>query len=378
LRNAVSDFARTKYVFPVDIDFLPSKGLYKILLGLMDSTLEKMDRAAVIVPHWEPRTCAISNNVVRWTSQYPLDFNTLNSYMNRGLVRPFHADLQFFGWQNEFWRSTKDKGCFVPAYTKYQKGKINSNPKGVRISGYELWSTHSKTFDPSIPPSRRSLLPVADSNLHAAVVADHWEPFFMVSRLHNGGMLARYNEIFTGRILNKVQWVTVLRAQKYSFFTLKRHFLIHRDHPPSDFAAVLDTSLPSFKSWMHLAMMENIKYTLSNQGESLSNLDLIFPNDVDDEDEIDSEENIEEEEILIANSTNASIVKEETNVPILDPTTFWEVYGISHNWVMVLFVCLWFTVVILALSNRSCGLHMFCRLNEVRIACFHFLRDKKQ
>lgn len=250
LRNVAIDFTDSHYVFPVDVDFLPSVQMYDDMLHVIPE-LNQLDKAAVVVPHFETRACARKNKLINKISAYPTTFETLYGYLQKGLVRPFHADLQFFDWPdhvNSF--QPKAVGCYVPPR---ELVNVKGNPWGVRTSNYGKW------VDVSINETSPQLIPISADKSAKVSTYDDWEPFFMISRVHEDGVLMRYNELFVGRILNKVQWVSTLREQNYSFFTLKRQFLVHKVHKQSDFALEMKKQIPDFRSRMETALWANIE-----------------------------------------------------------------------------------------------------------------------
>jgi hypothetical protein len=85
MRNVVQDFVQTRYVFAIDMDFIPDYGAYKYFVEQTWS-IESLDKAGIILPHFDRRNCSWSAERYR----YPIDFVQLDTQMKAGLIQPFH------------------------------------------------------------------------------------------------------------------------------------------------------------------------------------------------------------------------------------------------------------------------------------------------
>ena len=141
LRNAATDRATTRYLFPVDADFLPSAGLHAALRRALP-TLRGLDAFGIVVPHWEVAECRGDARRLPRLAQYPATFPALLDLLRRGVVRPFHADLNFTQVPRP-----ADYGCPSPPEPTIP------NPEGVRLSGYEEWLAASLEPQPVLQVS---------------------------------------------------------------------------------------------------------------------------------------------------------------------------------------------------------------------------------
>jgi hypothetical protein len=235
MRNAVMNFVNTRFVFPLDVDFLPSKYAYKKISELIP-WMKTQNKLAVVLPHWETSSCARGKRLDKLESSYPLNFDTMLRYVKLGLMRPFHADMNHFHFDDQIVNHQKLRGC----ENQLKSSNIKGNPWGVRLSSYENWINASISQGSDLIPIELG----KDADLM------HWEPYFVVDKRNSEGNLIRYNELFVARILNKVEWVAALRVQGFKFFSLSRHFLIHKSHRPSSFAKKLEFHFPSHRNKM--------------------------------------------------------------------------------------------------------------------------------
>ena len=86
LRNMVADQARTNWVFPADVDFIPSKHLYRRMISVILPRLVNVERVALVVPHFEFR------EDFKLHTETPGDFAALDFALQRGKIVPFHSD----------------------------------------------------------------------------------------------------------------------------------------------------------------------------------------------------------------------------------------------------------------------------------------------
>jgi len=216
LRNVVLDLAQTKWVFPLDLDFYPSRNAYRKLLNLVQFQWTKKPNSkkfALVLPHFEFRSCFLSQAVENIEEAYPEDFDAFLSEFNKGRVRPFHSCF----------------GCFKFAIERMNFDPISCNQSSQDSSfdpgaftGYENWIQES-------PGLERVSDLGSISHISLASVNRFWEPYFV---LPTRGAI-RYNELFTGRYFDKTSFVASLVAFDYAFFRVNGEFLFHQDHPDS-------------------------------------------------------------------------------------------------------------------------------------------------
>jgi hypothetical protein len=63
-----------------------------------------------------------------------------------------------------------------------------------------------------------------------------YEPFVIQSKVTSEGPSIRYNEAFVARYYKKASYIASLRLTGYRLEVATKHFLIHRDHPLSEWA----------------------------------------------------------------------------------------------------------------------------------------------
>eukprot|EP00039_Didymoeca_costata_P030938 m.32282 g.32282 ORF g.32282 m.32282 type:complete len:521 (+) comp8394_c0_seq2:357-1919(+) len=200
IRNFVVDEAKTNWVFPLDIDFIPSETLYR-RLPLYLSRFQKLDRIAVVVPHFEVTGHSSLNDSVS-------DFQSLKSNLLAGGVVPFHSQVSLL----------------IPDLKTADSTYNRSWPQGVAASNYARWLRESEYNLFGFFPCESGWNPYT---YHL----QYWEPFVMVRRVEaDESKLPRYNEAYVGRYRNKVAFVSNLRAKKYAFHTLLQEFAIHYPH----------------------------------------------------------------------------------------------------------------------------------------------------
>jgi len=202
LRNVVVDQARTNWVFPVDVDFIPSKQLYNRVTRVLLPRLANVERAALVVPHFE----LLEDPNLH--SETPGDFAALDSGLRLGKVVPFHSD----------------PNLVLPG-VETDSDYAKTWPQGIAASNYSRWYHESKYglsgFSRILPPTHP-----------ATYTSRFWEPFLMVRKVEASPKieLPRYQERYVGRFRNKVEWVRTLRANKYKFYHMLQEHLAHMPH----------------------------------------------------------------------------------------------------------------------------------------------------
>ena len=244
LRNAALDCARTRYLFPVDADFLPSVGMHDALQNAARELLNKGARA-LVVPHFEVTECRVVVMRLKTADEYPRNFTALHQMLGQGVMRPFHAEtLEILTGLRGL---PKNYGC------PRKPPQLVHNIEGIRVTRYDLWYDASRVLEgrnaTELPRGRPwpagsmgnatewfQLDASETDNLcdrKNPTYIDRWEPYVCFGRVSAKGLVMRYNELLVGRFYNKVQLVSALRAKRFRFYTLLRHFLAHKSHRPS-------------------------------------------------------------------------------------------------------------------------------------------------
>eukprot|EP00475_Leptophrys_vorax_P019205 TRINITY_DN2621_c0_g1_i1.p1 TRINITY_DN2621_c0_g1~~TRINITY_DN2621_c0_g1_i1.p1 ORF type:complete len:540 (+),score=93.26 TRINITY_DN2621_c0_g1_i1:57-1676(+) len=225
LRNAAQDFAETRFLIALDIDFIPDSGAY-LYLKSQTSFVGGKDKTGIVLPHFERRRCSWINR--EYT--YPENFESLEEQWDAGLIKPFCAEVhhwvrkypEVFSWPSQ----VNNTDCFInrtgPILSTRQ---IPFFPEGVSLSDYPRW------FQAGRNSSIAALYPIpskSDQDIAA------YEPYVLLDRVANAShLLMRYNELFVGRFRDKASWIFHLRLTGYEFHVATRHFLIHKDHESS-------------------------------------------------------------------------------------------------------------------------------------------------
>jgi hypothetical protein len=118
LRNLVIDQAQTNWVFPLDVDFIPSATLYSRMVKVYLPRLAEVERPAIVVPHFE----TLPNTIAPGIQRIPSDFDELKSALMEGSVVPFHSH----------------PNLLMPAFN--MKPDYNRSwPQGLAPSNYSQW-----------------------------------------------------------------------------------------------------------------------------------------------------------------------------------------------------------------------------------------------
>eukprot|EP00736_Rhodelphis_marinus_P006170 Rmarinus@m.11655 len=223
MRNIAADSARTRFIFPLDLDFFPSITLYPNLRQHL-WRLGSINRAAFVVPQFAMFTCSDRapqddslSELEKFNSQLiPLDFDDLAWDLLDGRVKTFHGDNTQFGLP-----SSMRKECdvtqhdhtplFETDYKRYLEESLS--PYGGIYEIDAFLQTHGHTLQ------EKDLL---------------YEPYIVISRVDRQGReIPRYNEHFVGYYKNKISWLTELRIWKYIFYVVRREFVAHAPHAKS-------------------------------------------------------------------------------------------------------------------------------------------------
>eukprot|EP00038_Savillea_parva_P030703 m.79552 g.79552 ORF g.79552 m.79552 type:complete len:607 (-) comp9300_c0_seq1:866-2686(-) len=244
LRNVVADRAGTNWVFHLDMDFVPSATLYKALRDVHIPQLSRVNRAALVVPHFELPAC--TNRII----VPPRHFSELAAMLIKGLAFPFHARLSLIAQlRPEGVQKTKESAFLDEGKGKYldefnskgcERSTQNAWPYGIMPTNYTQWFERSLNGETSV-----FRLPILDAWLvswaHAGVNNERsrsaaWEPFVIVRRVEAEGEVQppRFSEAFIGRYRNKVEYITHLRTRRFKFFTVTREFTTHVPHAVSN------------------------------------------------------------------------------------------------------------------------------------------------
>lgn len=209
LRNIGVDQAKTNYVFPLDIDFIPSKRLYDKLRRTYLPLAHAIDRVVMVVPHWETLRCHGSVSV-------PVTFGELDQQLRRGMARPFHVATAHlipvdFG-------PVPDLGCVDDGSSVWTPG--------IKTTNYFRWYRESRDGHDGLFPLASGGGPTTDR---------YYEPFGIFRRVEaDGRSVPRYQEQFVGRFKNKIAFISALRSHGYQFFAVRREFVVHIPHSVSN------------------------------------------------------------------------------------------------------------------------------------------------
>eukprot|EP00730_Choanoeca_flexa_P017021 TRINITY_DN8141_c0_g1_i3.p1 TRINITY_DN8141_c0_g1~~TRINITY_DN8141_c0_g1_i3.p1 ORF type:complete len:475 (+),score=128.50 TRINITY_DN8141_c0_g1_i3:206-1630(+) len=216
LRNIAVDHAKTNFVFPLDMDFVPAATLYPKLRSGILATMARIPRPALVIPHWESLDCR--------NPDVPANFNELVKSAVSGRIRPFHVTARELipGLINEIKADdVEDVSCFRPQYTV---------SRGIFTSNYTRWWYDSLVGHQGFYRVQADYASIYDDQ-GQLTETEKWEPFMVVARQDLvGHQLPRYREAFVGRHFNKISFVLQLRAQNYQFYTLRQEFTTHVAH----------------------------------------------------------------------------------------------------------------------------------------------------
>lgn len=219
LRNVLMDVAPTRYVFPVDVDFVPSETLYQTLrqsIGKQDVN----SKTAIVVTQWQQSPCASPVE----DEKTPKSFEDLYQSLLRGDVTPFRSGLGDF---NEVMVSSELDAC-------------SSRIRSMKMSPYIQKTNYRKWVDSSV--GEEDLYEVEING----VVEEDWEPYVVVNRMRltetgRIEILPRFFEMQTGLYFNKASFTSALQAHGFEFKVLPREFVVHVTHLESVYS-VLSTS----------------------------------------------------------------------------------------------------------------------------------------
>jgi hypothetical protein len=229
LRNVAQDFAQTRYVLALDLDFIPDVGAYNYLRSSVEP---RENKVAILLPHFETNRKVCLNKSGEY--DYPLDFESLRQQFKSGLARPCRISLRKWaemGYGNWTEEDLQNSTCSLQylltetvAHTFLQGVHLVNFPKW-----FELSSMREQKF---FEISHEDLL--KEKTLS-------FEPYFMVDKVANStDLLARYNELFMNRRKDKASWTVHLKLSGYRFYVGVGHFIIHQDHKPSSWTVEPD------------------------------------------------------------------------------------------------------------------------------------------
>ena len=224
LRNLGIDNAQTNYVFPLDIDFIPSRHLYSKLIRTYLPLVHGIDRVTLVLPHYETLKC---DGKVR----VPHTFSELQIQLEQGHAQPFHVSTTFLIPLD--WPSTP-RSC--------EREGNNIWTPGIKTTNYNRWYRESREGCEGIFPLKTQGGPQADR---------YYEPFTVFRRVEaDSRRVPRYPEQFVGRFKNKIAFITLLRAHRYRFFTVRKEFVIHIPHKISNQSTPeMESLLLTMRKW---------------------------------------------------------------------------------------------------------------------------------
>ena len=143
LRNAAMDRVRTRFLLPMDADFLPSANLYEDVIASV-RWLRTLNAFGLVLPHFEVVECHGEEDETRWRmpnlQDYPTTFQQCYELLSQGVIQPFHASAKDIFHANvvEQLNVPNHSGCPEPLAKKVM------NPDGVKLTGYNRWLRTSR------------------------------------------------------------------------------------------------------------------------------------------------------------------------------------------------------------------------------------------
>jgi hypothetical protein len=238
-RNVLADFSNTQFIFHMDIDFVPSMHLYLNAKHLI-AEMNCLDRSAIIVPHWQIRSCTKSkkygerygNNV-----EIPGNFIELKRGVENQTYSLFHSSCYDLSAFHNFKSSKTPEGC-------ENTNEKRPNYPNVRLSENDRWFYDSLDL---VPLNEISAVQVSPLKISSNQDLNRWEPFLIINQMKAFPQvfqleksekrlikdIPRWNEIFFGRHRNKISYVAMLRLLEHQFFYIVGEFIIHVHHAHS-------------------------------------------------------------------------------------------------------------------------------------------------
>lgn len=203
LRNVAMAGARSGCVFLLDVDFVPSNGLYQRLCGgdkaqNLLKTLRSHNHGlystevALVVPAFE----------AKWKAQIPMSESALVDSYIAGDVEGFHI-TQF------------PKGHRATDFRRWFAGESSSGKRGAAEGSGFLLSEHRHGAD-----------------AYLVDYEEHYEPYVVMAR----DCVAQYDERFRGYGLNKISHLYEVAKRGISFYVLDHRdaFVVADRHPRSE------------------------------------------------------------------------------------------------------------------------------------------------
>ena len=270
MRNLALDQSQTNWVFPVDMDFIPSGTLYESMKSVYLERLSQINRPSVVIPHFEIPTCKLK------PLPLPKTYDELMAMTTAEVAMPFHVKAQRvmsglrhvkgFPSRTLYYRETAESKTELYKTVDCYRPQSRSWAWGILATNYSRWYFESKDsvgmfripirWQPKDPgnvarlpkklrgtpcPTDSSGMPIPrpegapKCGRVSFLSAESWEPFVMFRKVEIGTepQLPRYSEKYIGRFKNKVEFVTKLRAYRYKFYTMHGEFIVHKPHPVS-------------------------------------------------------------------------------------------------------------------------------------------------
>jgi hypothetical protein len=232
LRNVAQDFAETRYVLALDLDFIPDVGAYEYLRAARKSYMASESKVAIILPHFETNRKVCLNKSGEYN--YPEDYAAFIQQFRAGLVRPCRISLRKWvelGYGSWSEQDLQNSTCSLHYLLTERQSFSYLN--GTYLVNYPKWFELSSTSNESMYEISQKEL-VEERSLS-------FEPYFMLDKVANSSHpLARYNEVFMNRQKDKSSWIVHLKMSGYRFFVGVHHFIIHQDHKSSSWTVAPD------------------------------------------------------------------------------------------------------------------------------------------
>ncbi len=241
LRNIAADFARSNWVLPLDVDLVPSAGLWRRLTQAA-ARLQHSTLTAVVVPQFELKS--------KFTAaEPPADLSSLNALLAAQQARPSGMNLTTLGpvfraankWKGRIeekaWSTPATNSLALTNYSRWWRDSWFNEGGMFRVQSGEL------LLPPEIPQLKgkhSSGLALAKITLRDGILISRkpgrpiWQPILLVRRngvaSPTGVDTPRWHEGYIGRGLDRVAFVTELRALGADIFVIRREFVTHVSH----------------------------------------------------------------------------------------------------------------------------------------------------
>ncbi len=213
LRNVALDLVQTSHVLMMDVDFVPSRDLARLVGAAIQSSNESGVHRALVVPAFEkkaPKSCNDSTEPAKCMSNFLKDDSSFLPQTFEEL-QECNEEKECVVFQSEFnWdgHSTTDSGSWIR----------------------KVWYEETKT---DASEKRFKTIPCFHTARYEPYVVIEWCPITNNSNDESSPISPYYDERFYGYGKNKIQLISHLRRSNTKFEILPEGFLVHNPHPES-------------------------------------------------------------------------------------------------------------------------------------------------